>query len=140
MNVEPLAVMCCCHSYSYSENYLVRWGSRGFPKEIEMLNNLKVVFTVSVQSILVSRLTHTEERNLEMKPVSWSGWSMAFSVLCAEKQSRPPEEALSGWIFSFPFPSSLLIHIFLYKVLMHTQKTHVEHYINKHKPPSAKMP
>ncbi|TKC52438.1 hypothetical protein EI555_003053, partial [Monodon monoceros] len=28
-----------------SENYLVRWGSRGFPKEIEMLNNLKVVFT-----------------------------------------------------------------------------------------------
>ncbi|ELK17356.1 Dedicator of cytokinesis protein 2 [Pteropus alecto] len=28
-----------------SENYLVRWGSRGFPKEVEMLNNLKVVFT-----------------------------------------------------------------------------------------------
>ncbi|XP_012884076.1 PREDICTED: dedicator of cytokinesis protein 2-like [Dipodomys ordii] len=28
-----------------SENYLVRWGSHGFPKEIEMLNNLKVVFT-----------------------------------------------------------------------------------------------
>ncbi|EGV96298.1 Dedicator of cytokinesis protein 2 [Cricetulus griseus] len=28
-----------------SENYLVRWGSKGFPKEIEMLNNLKVVFT-----------------------------------------------------------------------------------------------
>uniref|UniRef100_A0A8C6V5W5 Dedicator of cytokinesis 2 n=1 Tax=Neogobius melanostomus TaxID=47308 RepID=A0A8C6V5W5_9GOBI len=28
-----------------SENYLVRWGSGGFPKEIEMLNNLKVVFT-----------------------------------------------------------------------------------------------
>lgn len=33
---------CCC-----SENYLVRWGSKGFPKEIDMLNNLKVVFTVS---------------------------------------------------------------------------------------------
>ena len=31
---------------SRSENYLVRWGSKGFPKEIEMLNNLKVVFTV----------------------------------------------------------------------------------------------
>lgn len=31
----------------YSENYLVRWGSKGFPKEIDMLNNLKVVFTVS---------------------------------------------------------------------------------------------
>ncbi|CAB1337100.1 unnamed protein product [Coregonus sp. 'balchen'] len=28
-----------------SENYLIRWGSKGFPKEIEMLNNLKVVFT-----------------------------------------------------------------------------------------------
>ncbi|CAG04749.1 unnamed protein product [Tetraodon nigroviridis] len=29
-----------------SENYLVRWGSKGLPKEIDMLNNLKVVFTV----------------------------------------------------------------------------------------------
>ncbi|XP_076148096.1 dedicator of cytokinesis 2 [Alosa pseudoharengus] len=28
-----------------SENYLVRWGSGGFPADIEMLNNLKVVFT-----------------------------------------------------------------------------------------------
>ncbi|KAL2077284.1 hypothetical protein ACEWY4_026788 [Coilia grayii] len=28
-----------------SENYLVRWGSAGFPADIEMLNNLKVVFT-----------------------------------------------------------------------------------------------
>uniref|UniRef100_A0A672I6K3 Dedicator of cytokinesis 2 n=1 Tax=Salarias fasciatus TaxID=181472 RepID=A0A672I6K3_SALFA len=28
-----------------SENYLVRWGDKGFPKEIDMLNNLKVVFT-----------------------------------------------------------------------------------------------
>uniref|UniRef100_A0AAZ3RFL8 Dedicator of cytokinesis 2 n=1 Tax=Oncorhynchus tshawytscha TaxID=74940 RepID=A0AAZ3RFL8_ONCTS len=28
-----------------SENYLVRWGSKGFPREVEMLNNLKVVFT-----------------------------------------------------------------------------------------------
>ncbi|KAG7465378.1 hypothetical protein MATL_G00175820 [Megalops atlanticus] len=28
-----------------SENYLVRWGSKGFPKEVDMLNNLKVVFT-----------------------------------------------------------------------------------------------
>lgn len=25
----------------------MRWGSKGFPKEIDMLNNLKVVFTVS---------------------------------------------------------------------------------------------
>ncbi|XP_072524754.1 dedicator of cytokinesis protein 2 [Salminus brasiliensis] len=28
-----------------SENYLVRWGDKGFPKDVEMLNNLKVVFT-----------------------------------------------------------------------------------------------
>uniref|UniRef100_A0A672S4F7 Dedicator of cytokinesis 2 n=1 Tax=Sinocyclocheilus grahami TaxID=75366 RepID=A0A672S4F7_SINGR len=30
-----------------SENYLVRWGDKGLPKDIEMLNSLKVVFTVS---------------------------------------------------------------------------------------------
>ena len=40
-----------CYSSSHSENYLVRWGSTGFPKEIEMLNNLKVVFTVSLHSL-----------------------------------------------------------------------------------------
>ncbi|NWV41138.1 DOCK5 protein, partial [Grantiella picta] len=28
-----------------SENYLVRWGSNGMPKEIEKLNNLQAVFT-----------------------------------------------------------------------------------------------
>uniref|UniRef100_A0A672S3K6 Dedicator of cytokinesis 2 n=1 Tax=Sinocyclocheilus grahami TaxID=75366 RepID=A0A672S3K6_SINGR len=28
-------------------NYLVRWGDKGLPKDIEMLNSLKVVFTVS---------------------------------------------------------------------------------------------
>ncbi|XP_019570416.2 dedicator of cytokinesis protein 5 isoform X1 [Rhinolophus sinicus] len=28
-----------------SENYLIRWGSNGMPKEIEKLNNLQVVFT-----------------------------------------------------------------------------------------------
>lgn len=30
-----------------SENYLIRWGSSGMPKEIEKLNNLQAVFTVS---------------------------------------------------------------------------------------------
>lgn len=30
-----------------SENYLIRWGSNGMPKEIEKLNNLQAVFTVS---------------------------------------------------------------------------------------------
>lgn len=31
-----------------SENYLIRWGSSGMPKEIEKLNNLQAVFTVSL--------------------------------------------------------------------------------------------
>lgn len=34
-------------SFICSENYLVRWGSNGMPKEIEKLNNLQAVFTVS---------------------------------------------------------------------------------------------
>lgn len=34
-------------SFIRSENYLVRWGSNGMPKEIEKLNNLQAVFTVS---------------------------------------------------------------------------------------------
>lgn len=46
-DAPPVTGRC---SSSHSENYLVRWGSKGFPKEIEMLNNLKVVFTVSVHS------------------------------------------------------------------------------------------
>lgn len=33
-----------------SENYLVRWGSNGMPKEIEKLNNLQAVFTVSPEN------------------------------------------------------------------------------------------
>lgn len=41
---------CACPPPPCSENYLVRWGSKGFPKEIDMLNNLKVVFTVSGQT------------------------------------------------------------------------------------------
>uniref|UniRef100_A0A8C8LWA1 Dedicator of cytokinesis 2 n=1 Tax=Oncorhynchus tshawytscha TaxID=74940 RepID=A0A8C8LWA1_ONCTS len=30
---------------SIFENYLIRWTSKGFPKDVDMLNNLKVVFT-----------------------------------------------------------------------------------------------
>lgn len=32
----------------------MRWGSKGLPKEIDMLNNLKVVFTVSDHKVEVS--------------------------------------------------------------------------------------
>jgi len=38
------------HEFKYvlfcSENYLVRWGSQGLPRNIERLNNLKAIFTV----------------------------------------------------------------------------------------------
>ena len=30
-----------------SENYIVHWGKEGVPKDLEMLNNFRVVFTVS---------------------------------------------------------------------------------------------
>lgn len=38
-----------CESYlnSCSENLLVRWDSTGMPKEIEKLNNLPALFTVT---------------------------------------------------------------------------------------------
>ena len=42
-------VISNCDSYwnSCSENFLVRWDSTGMPKEIEKLNNLPALFTVS---------------------------------------------------------------------------------------------
>lgn len=61
IHVEPLAVMGC-HFFSHSENYLVRWGSKGFPKEVEMLNNLKVVFTVGVHCFSLPRSTRPGTR------------------------------------------------------------------------------
>lgn len=36
----------------FSENYIVNWGKDGVPKDIEMLNNFRVVFTVSMISVL----------------------------------------------------------------------------------------
>lgn len=35
----------------FSENYIVNWGKDGVPKDIEMLNNFRVVFTVSRISV-----------------------------------------------------------------------------------------
>ncbi|MED6288291.1 Dedicator of cytokinesis protein 5 [Characodon lateralis] len=35
------------HSEFISENFLVRWDSMGMPKEIEKLNNLPALFTVT---------------------------------------------------------------------------------------------
>ncbi|XP_007936972.1 dedicator of cytokinesis protein 5 [Orycteropus afer afer] len=41
------------HSTFISENYLIRWGSNGMPKEIEKLNNLQAVFTDLSSSDLI---------------------------------------------------------------------------------------
>jgi hypothetical protein len=35
-----------------SENYLVNWGRQGFVKDVDQLNNLKVLFTVSTEYLL----------------------------------------------------------------------------------------
>uniref|UniRef100_A0A672U695 Dedicator of cytokinesis 5 n=1 Tax=Strigops habroptila TaxID=2489341 RepID=A0A672U695_STRHB len=44
-----------------SENYLVRWGSNGMPKEIEKLNNLQAVFTVSYCIYTLEILSHAAD-------------------------------------------------------------------------------
>lgn len=72
----------CCHSSSHSENYLVRWGSKGFPKEIEMLNNLKVVFTVGVHCFLVTVFHTHKGMILETMPVTWSEGSLTWVQIC----------------------------------------------------------
>lgn len=38
-----------------SENYLVKWGRQGFVKDVDQLNNLKVLFTVSAVQCGVPR-------------------------------------------------------------------------------------
>ena len=40
-----------CH---YSEQYLVAWDKKGMPKDIDRLNNLTVLFTVSAVNVLVT--------------------------------------------------------------------------------------
>ena len=32
----------------FSESYIVQWGNQGMPKNLDMLNNLRVIFTVSI--------------------------------------------------------------------------------------------
>ncbi|KAJ7403376.1 hypothetical protein BTVI_77545 [Pitangus sulphuratus] len=57
-----------------SENYLVRWGSNGMPKEIEKLNNLQAVFTGLEEWLLLCRImiameTYIRQRQLIMSPL-----------------------------------------------------------------------
>lgn len=68
--------------YFCSENYLVRWGSKGFPKEIDMLNNLKVVFTVS---------GHTR--------------ALSYCFLALPRRQRVRASLLCGLSLFFFFPS-----------------------------------
>lgn len=118
-----------CHSSSHSENYLVRWGSKGFPKEIEMLNNLKVVFTVGVLCLLIclpysqgydlgNKASHLVRRELDLGADLCSGLSgeiqsrQGGGLLCALWK------LLGRWIclsLDLP-PSFFLTH-------MHTKNT-----------------
>lgn len=41
------AIPVLTSTITHSENYVIRWASTGVPQDIELLNNLKVVFTVS---------------------------------------------------------------------------------------------
>ena len=39
--------------YICSENYVVKWSSKGTPKDLDMLYNLKTLFTVSMINIFI---------------------------------------------------------------------------------------
>lgn len=139
MDVEPPTVMGC-HFSSHSENYLVRWGSKGFPKEVEMLNNLKVVFTVGVRCLLITTLHTPRGMILDVRLVGRSGGSVASvqsPVLCFLQRFRAaaegvvcPEQAV-GKMDLLSLPSSFPMSF----SLTHTHRTHAEHYVNKYKPP-----
>lgn len=47
MPVDNVISNCDSYLNSCSENFLVRWDSMGMPKEIEKLNNLPALFTVT---------------------------------------------------------------------------------------------
>lgn len=39
-------MLTLCHLY-FSESYLVKWSKEGLAKDLDQLNNLRVLFTVS---------------------------------------------------------------------------------------------
>ena len=41
--------MCVC-----SDNYIMKWGNQGMPKDLDQLNNLRVIFTVCCPVVLLS--------------------------------------------------------------------------------------
>ena len=38
----------CIHMFVHicSDNYIMKWGNQGMPKDLDLLNNLRVIFTV----------------------------------------------------------------------------------------------
>jgi hypothetical protein len=83
----------------------VRWGSKGFPKEIEMLNNLKVVFTVSVPP-LSTPLPHA--RGPGFRPLVRMEWPWA--EIQADGAIEGPEDTFGktdrpSSLSSLPSPS-----------------------------------
>lgn len=98
-----------------SENYLVRWGSKGFPKEIDMLNNLKVVFTVSdhrralSHCFLALQTLHLIEINVVVPSLKTAWFVLVFS--------SPPTFCSPPPLFSmFSFPC-LLLYVFFFFLL-----------------------
>lgn len=74
-----MCVIYECTVFFHSENYLVRWGSKGFPKEIDMLNNLKVVFTVSDHTMALSHCLLISKLNR----LEWSKpWFIVYLSVC----------------------------------------------------------
>lgn len=131
------------HFSSHSENYLVRWGSRGFPKEVEMLNNLKVVFTVGVHCLLITTLHTPRGMILEMRLVDWSGGGVASvqsPVLCFLQGFRAATEGFvcsAEAVGEMDLLLSLSSSFSIFFSLTRTHRTHAEHYVNKYKPPPA---
>ena len=40
-------IVCIFNDFFYfSENYILKWGNQGMPRDIEMFNNLRALFTV----------------------------------------------------------------------------------------------
>uniref|UniRef100_A0A8C6NJB6 Dedicator of cytokinesis 2 n=1 Tax=Nothobranchius furzeri TaxID=105023 RepID=A0A8C6NJB6_NOTFU len=124
-----------------SENYLVRWGSKGFPKEIDMLNNLKVVFTdlgnkdltrekiyLICQIVRVGRMDLKETNNKK----STQGLRRPFGVAVMDisdiiKGKNECDEEKQFFIPFFPyvsFSSLLLLFILLSQAFYFPQFIH----------------
>ena len=46
--------------FTYSENYVIRWSQKGLPKDLDLLNNLRVLFSVRM-SLSVECVTKEDD-------------------------------------------------------------------------------